>query len=308
MEQPVSPDTQPEPERPRPTRPKVIYVMGAGRSGSTILGVTLGNCEGVFYAGELDKWLGRSGVSPLPGEQRARFWESVLGQVDAEDLFGGRTRTLERSSALFRARDYATRRRLRRRYRQVAASLYSAVAATAAATHVVDTSHYPLRAAQLQRLSEVDVLILFAVRDPQRVVSSFGRDDVPERRFGVLATNAYLWLTHALSMWVFLRHPRDRRLFVRHEDFLADPDGVIAQVLRWSGAGAPPRDLSALSTGMAFQGNRLIRTDVVALKGETPRSGRGSLLTALLQAPARVLLSRMAPAAARERQSSSIAS
>ncbi|HEX4467726.1 MAG TPA: hypothetical protein VH025_11110, partial [Solirubrobacteraceae bacterium] len=40
---------------------KVLYVMGAGRSGSTILGVMLGNCEGIFYAGELDKWLPREG-------------------------------------------------------------------------------------------------------------------------------------------------------------------------------------------------------------------------------------------------------
>lgn len=42
-------------ESPLPTspeRPKVIYVMGAGRSGSTILGVVLGNCTNVFDAGE----------------------------------------------------------------------------------------------------------------------------------------------------------------------------------------------------------------------------------------------------------------
>ena len=29
--------------------PKVLYVLGAGRSGSTILGVALGNFEGVFF-------------------------------------------------------------------------------------------------------------------------------------------------------------------------------------------------------------------------------------------------------------------
>ena len=38
-------------------RPRVIYIMGAGRSGSTILGVSLGNCADLVYAGELDKWL-----------------------------------------------------------------------------------------------------------------------------------------------------------------------------------------------------------------------------------------------------------
>ena len=38
-------------------RRKLAYVMGAGHSGSTILGITLGNCEDFFYAGELEEWL-----------------------------------------------------------------------------------------------------------------------------------------------------------------------------------------------------------------------------------------------------------
>ncbi len=49
--------------------------MGAGRSGSTTLGVTLGNCAGVLYAGELDNWLARSGT-PLESPERLRFWRA----------------------------------------------------------------------------------------------------------------------------------------------------------------------------------------------------------------------------------------
>src|SRR2546423_15271469 len=54
-------------------RPKVVYVMGAGRSGSTILGVTLGNCADVFFAGELDKWLALSGKPTGEDTERVRF-------------------------------------------------------------------------------------------------------------------------------------------------------------------------------------------------------------------------------------------
>src|SRR4051812_49876611 len=88
-------------------RPKVLYVMGAGRSGSTILGVTLGNCEGVFYAGELDKWLLRAGVSPLAGEERVRFWGAVRARMAehlGDDTDMRAMRLLERSSGLFRLR------------------------------------------------------------------------------------------------------------------------------------------------------------------------------------------------------------
>jgi len=50
-----------------PVRPTVIYVMGAGHSGSSILGVALGNCAGVFYAGEVDEWLLKGGAGRWAG-------------------------------------------------------------------------------------------------------------------------------------------------------------------------------------------------------------------------------------------------
>jgi hypothetical protein len=276
-------------------RPKVIYVMGAGRSGSTILGVTLGNCEGVFFAGELDKWLGKAGRPPLQGAERERFWNDVREEVDAGDLIGGRARRMERSSALLHPRNWSARRRMRQRYKQVAEELYRAVAHVAGVTYVVDTSHYPLRARELQHLAGVDLFLMFVVRDPHSVVASFGRDDVIERRFGVLSTNLYLWLTYLLSMSTFLRHPRDQRLFVRHEEFLADPQAVVGQILERAGAPASTPDLARLHTGLPFQGNRLVRSDVVALEHNGAKAQQASLVTSLLQLPWRAVLSWLRP-------------
>jgi len=66
-------------------RPRVIYVMGAGRSGSTTLGITLGNCTDVFYAGELDNWLVRSGVPQVQDDERLRFWSKVRDGLEDDD-------------------------------------------------------------------------------------------------------------------------------------------------------------------------------------------------------------------------------
>ena len=105
----------PPSESPRQA-PKVIYVMGAGHSGSTILGVALGNCDGVLFAGELDKWFARSGVPRRSGAELASFWEAVSRDVgDEQGLFAARTGWLERSSALLDPRKWPTRRRLRAR-------------------------------------------------------------------------------------------------------------------------------------------------------------------------------------------------
>ncbi len=291
--QPRSDPTQVDPGS---QKPKVIYVMGAGRSGSTILGVTLGNCEGVFYAGELDKWLLRSGEPKLKGEQRTSFWKRVKEQVnDAEPLYGPTAhKYLERSSALFTFRGRSVRGRIRESYLRVMGELYRAIAANAAATHVVDTSHYPLRARQLQSLDEIELYLLLLLREPQQVVASFARGDVQEPRFHPAKTRAYLLLTHLLSAWVFSKHPPQRRFVLANEDFAADPEGVLRSLLQRVGSSAPIPDLSSLSTGIPLQGNRLIREEVVSLRRPSP-TARPGLLARVLNFPTTVPLARLAP-------------
>jgi hypothetical protein len=272
----------------------VIYVMGAGRSGSTILGVTLGNCDGLFFAGELDKWLARSGIPQLKDPERVQFWEEVRGDVDgAGELFGYATQCLERSSALFRIRAWPARRRLRKRYRRVSENLYQAIAGETGADCIVDTSHYPLRARELQSLSGVDLFLLLLVRDPRRVVASLNRRDVAERRFNAPTAHAYLWLTYLVSLFVFLRHRRDRRLFVSHEDFIADPATVVAQILKLIESPAAIPDFRSLRTGLAFQGNRLLGSDVLALKSTPGPETRSSRVSALLQLPWTIVFARL---------------
>jgi hypothetical protein len=271
-------------------RPAVIYVMGAGRSGSTILGIALGNCTDVFFAGELARWHRRAGA-PVAGEERQRFWRAVREELDVgEDRLGPEVRCLQQSSAVFSIRSWPAQRRLGPRYRRVSESLYRAVARTAGAKYIVDTSHFPRRARQLQAVDGIDLYLVFLVRDPQSVVAAYGRRDVVQGpEFGTLATNSYLWLTYALSLFVFLRHPRARRLLVRHEAFLADPAGVLREILDLVGSPAEIPNLNALESGLAFLGNRIATSDVLAIKSQPEQPSRGSLVTALLQLPWRVV-------------------
>jgi sulfotransferase family protein len=272
--------------------------MGAGRSGSTILGITLGNCENIFYAGELDKWLRRSGKPPLGGEERERFWEDVRENIDvAPSLLGKDARCLEQSSAPFRVRSWAKQRRLRKPYRHFSQELYQVIARTAGVTHIVDTSHFPRRARELQSLDGIELHLLFVVRDPQSVVASWNRGDVIEPRFDERTTNAYLWLTYLLSLFVFLRHPRNRRLLVRHESLVADPEGVLRDIFDASGSSAGMPDFTALQTGIPFQGNRVARSEVVSLNRSASPPARRSLATAVLQLPWKLVFARLRPAA-----------
>lgn len=280
-------------------RPRIVYVMGAGRSGSTILGVALGNSAGVFFAGELDKWVLRSGEPSRSDSERVDFWHGVRERVREPDaLFKrGVHRHLERSSALLRPGRASARRELRPTYRRLMSELYDAIAASAGSDYVVDTSHYPLRAHELQRLSSIEMYLILLVRDPGAVVDSFARGDVVERQLGALSTRAYLMLTYLISSWVFVKHPRERRLLLVYEDLLRNPEGVLRDVLDRLGSSADVADLDALDTGVPLHGNRLLASEVVAFeqRDATPRTQgvAGRLFARLLLG----LLGRLRPRA-----------
>jgi Sulfotransferase family len=281
-------------------KPKVIFVMGAGHSGSTILGMTLGNAADVFFAGEIARWLRYDGKPRLPGEERAAFWSKVREQIEIPaEVQGKKARAIEQSTAAFRPLSRLRQRRLRNPYRRATTELFEAIARTADATHVVDTSHFPRRARELQQLDGIDLYLVFVVRDAQSVIASYGREGVPHKQTWKMGTtNAYLWLTYLLSLGVFRRHPRERRLFVRHEDFVADPAAVVADILRQAGSTAEVPDLTVLSTGLAFQGNRLLRTeDRIALRLHPDDPERPSRLTALIHTPWRSIFARLGPRA-----------
>lgn len=297
-----SPASQPMPhESPSaataPARPRVVYVMGAGHSGSTILGITLGNCTGIFFAGELARWFRWEGKPPRRGAERARFWEAVRSEVETE-LSGPEARSVERSSAVFRVAGRRAQRRRRARYGRDAEGLYRAIARTTGATHIVDTSHFPRRARVLQRVQGIELYLLFLVRNPQSVLASYQSSEVATwpKRVTVM-TNAYLWLTNLLSLFAFLRHPPERRLFVRHEAFVANPESVLCDIFETIGSPASVPDLSALQTGVPFQGNRLIRSDVVTLRRHPAEPPSGSRMTELVQLPWRAVFRLLKPAA-----------
>jgi hypothetical protein len=287
---------------------KVVYVMGAGHSGSSILGVVLGNCEGFFYAGEVEEWLAKGGSSRWGGEERTRFWETVrerVGEPPAELRGGSANRYIERSSALLRLDGWPARRRMLGAYQRVQGALFRAIAQTSGATSIVDTSHFPLRARELAKLDDIELHLVFLVRNPQRVVAShlhgISPHEVPERRARILTTNAGLWLTLLVSVLVFLRHPRERRTFVRHEQLLADPEGVLRELLERLGSHAPLPDLNALDVGVPLEGNRMLRGGKIALERSQPRARRWSLLTGVLQWPWNFILARLRPAIAPSR-------
>ena len=235
---------------------KVLYIAGAMRSGSTILGRLLGELPGAVHVGELGQMtrIRRYGAMRCECRQsvaECAFWQAVLDQAfgpSAEmDIRGFhatrmeyRLRSLPR---LLLPRSPAQTQRLQT-YLTALGTLYAAVRDVSGASVIIDGSKDPLYAALLSRVPAIDLHVVHLVRDSRAVAFSQQRvkkDPATLPNPGQLAQfpswqTALQWnaTTSALDA---RRHPRP--LLLRYEDFVADPSGSVERLWHLTGLPLP---------------------------------------------------------------------
>ncbi len=246
--------------------PKIVFILGSQRGGTTIFGRLLGEIEGFLLAGEVRKlWLtGPTRVcscgSPNPScELWSKVVPSALGDgITTVDVSRWQERHLSnRHSWLGAVRLAITTRRGRRldgelaAYAGVSERLYRELARQTGARVVVDTSKHPNDAVLLGQQSELPVYFIQLVRDPRGSAYSVQRRDVARRARRHLGTgnaaravipawragHATLnWLTrHGASEALRRMVPPDRSLLVRYEDLAERPSEVLRQVAAFVG-------------------------------------------------------------------------
>ena len=226
---------------------KVLYILGAGRSGSTILGNVLGASEGYFHAGELRGIWGNGLIRgqscgcgvPVP---KCPVWSAVVAATFADSEGSAEDpRTVESWKRAVRMRH--TGRLLRRSpqrlssvpgldaYTRVMAGLYQHLAEVTSSAVVVDSSKRASDGALLRVMRGVEPFYVQLVRDPravafswQRVKPSLGSPNLTNMpRFGANESTRYWTQLNMGAELIRRRHPSDRFMLVRYEDFVRRP-------------------------------------------------------------------------------------
>jgi hypothetical protein len=245
------------------SRTKVLSIVGPGRSGTTILASVLGEADGVVSVGEL-RWLWRRGLIErrscgcgLPPDE-CPVWSKVVARTGAvgsdtaaeiaaaqDELSSLRNRLRAIRSATGAGADWPALQRVR----EVTARLIPAISQVTGARVIVDSSKRAQDAAVLAGLDEVDHYVLHMVRDPGAVAFSWQRSDKKVRvaeGTRAMATRRLLpsvarWTENCLSAEILRRYvPRERWLFLRYEDFAAQPRESVARILAFLGETAAP--------------------------------------------------------------------
>jgi hypothetical protein len=236
---------------------KVVYIMGHGYSGSTLLTFLLGTHPQIATIGELGiAPRAKADLSPeeylcscLAPVRDCGFWQRVSREMserghrfdiwDADLDFrvrdGGLAdvllRAVQRGPVLETARSAGIRlvpgaRRERDRVVSRIASLAEIVSRIKGCETFLDSSKRPERATLMQRSGEFDMRVIHLVRDGRAVAWS------SMKHLGIGPEDAARsWLADNQGSEHARRYfPPDRWMTLRYEDLCADPDGTIARL------------------------------------------------------------------------------
>jgi hypothetical protein len=229
---------------------RVLYIVGFGRSGSTILEKTIGQVPGIVSVGELH-YLWERGIAAdwICGcgkrHRDCGFWSSVFESMPADARDSANVQRLQRS--IVRLRQYPKLQlgllgQSSRAYGRVLRGTYRAIASTASARIVVDSSKIVPQAYVALNEPGVDLNVLHIVRDPRAVAYSWRRTKLQEsgsaqymRRWAPTASSL-MWLATNALVEVTLKPRLGRKYYrVLYEDFVNRPRSILADILKWLG-------------------------------------------------------------------------
>jgi len=299
---------------------KVLYIIGWGRSGSTIMGNLLGEIDGFFHGGELT-YLWERGLlesrrcgcgQVIPSCElwsdvlRRSFGDDFAATVDARYMVQAQrdeVRVRHTWQLLKRPADRLPQDAALRRYSEAMLSLYQQIATVTRARVVIDSSKRPSDAALLRLLPGVTPYYVHLVRDPRAVAYSWARKkaQLDRDRPALMSPHSVLdstvsWLSWNLAAEALRKHAGAGHFsLVRYEDFVSQPHAVLERILDLvgeSGASVPLSEDKAaeLSTNHTVSGNPdRFSTGKVKLREDrewrTKQATTDRLLTTLVALP-----------------------
>jgi hypothetical protein len=236
-----------------PETPRILYLAGLGRSGSTLLDSILDQIDGIFTAGEIhylwDRSLGEDRLCAC-GEpfSRCPLWREVMAAFHA----GGEPVDARRLVALregvtpfgalagrFRSRPAGERRDLAP-YLAAMARLYRAIHRVTGCRAIVDSSKSPAWGWLVESLPGFRFAAVQVVRDARASAYAWSKEMVydPSGDEPMLMTrmsaarSARQWVKWNLAAELLWRRWPGGYLRLRYEDFVAAPQRVVAEVAR----------------------------------------------------------------------------
>jgi len=227
--------------------PKILYIAGYGRSGSTVLDVLLGAHKRVVSVGELvylgQEWQHEERTCACGATyEQCSFWADAVKDKDEAEELMRLSRSVEHRRALPRLLSGTLSGQLRGSYRDRMRRLFGYIAERGEADWVVDSSktarHATGRFWALHHLAGLDVRVLHLVRDGRDVLQSVAEkgtnwavEGYRKEKFLRAERTLIGWnLANGMTWGLGGALDENRYLRVHFESLLDSPESVLEKV------------------------------------------------------------------------------
>ena len=252
----------------------LIYLLGAGRSGTTILSLLLGNNEGIYALGESHKlpeyFSKEKKCSCGDYLDKCDFWSYFFDELKTEfssDEYKLQARELESHRYIYKYFINKDRVTSKKTYSHANKKLLSILYHDCRA--VVDSAKYIGRALAINSLLGQDVRFIYLVRDPRGVVNSFEKNVQASRNW--FSATIYYLLVNSAAELVINTLLRGKVTKLRYEDLIMEPVATLKNLseelkLNLHASVRCILHNKPLNTGHIIGGNRLVKRKEVLFR------------------------------------------
>jgi len=263
--------------------PEILYIMGTGRSGSTILEMLLKNNSGFGGVGELthifrDGFLNNEDCACGEKTANCTLWQKVRHQCGwrQEELPSliELMQSVEGHSSFPALASGLIRKDRLDQYRSVNQKLFLALKNSLNCRVVIDSSKYAGRALALSRLFPGRVRVICLTRSPRALIHAFSKKH-KEEQWSKSPFQAMLYYIYVLICCrLTLRLAGVRAQHLRYEDFSSNIQAIIRRIDVWGNYDLTStrksiENGSYFSVGHIVTGNRLRKSGKVRFQPDT---------------------------------------
>lgn len=239
----------------------LVYIVGAGRSGTTITGIMLGVSDGFFHAGEINKFYEYKGVPHgfKKNGEAYTFYQNIYRKLTYKN--NALTRKFEYHASYLRVLFGLFAKKEKRQYEILQRSLFDSIAQKTKENIIIDSSKYPGRVIALNRYTNYDIRLIYIVRHPLNYLKTVKKKKVEQPAQGLIFASLYYFIINLMCITSYKNH-KGRKIKIRYEDLVKNPIVVIEKIekslnLSFSLSKEYVKYKKPMQTGHIFEGNRI---------------------------------------------------
>ena len=208
---------------------KIIYIIGSGHCGSTLLDMILGSHSDVFGLGEIHNI--RLDNECACGEiiENCKYWRNLKNKIDTKKLAVFRTKK-DFLLNLDKYKEFINPNAVNiKEYLNINKIIFDNISEKSGKQVIVDSSKDANRLELLLKDTDLNIVVVHIVRDGRAVFWSYFK------KYQKILPYMFKWFLVNLKIEIIKRRNNVKSVLVRYEDLTVNPKKEISKILNMAG-------------------------------------------------------------------------